>query len=417
MDYLTKFYKNQSEVLAEQIRFLEQTLESLYENSPPGYSFTAGNQNAPRQSDDDLETRARQIRKTGLFGAKIADENQTQEYRDIQNELARRRGQAPAPAQNRAPAPAQNRAPAPVRRPVDQMGPQGSPSAVATSREVQRAQQVADETGLPTALPTNVTPGTQYITDMDGNPIAVQPSAPRPMSARDFNLQAQANQQAMEVDDGSSDEDYIYSGGYAQSPESWRSRYPLNYPPDVSMGRVQAGDSPEARQDLEDAAMGRGQYKPPQVPLSNRFIQPKPGMNRSMFDTGTRGGYDTPPSPSFVQPSRGTSTTTETEPAPRPGMISRSYEKPAPVTKPRINPPIKPSAVMDEVPAGEDFSSFWNKRLHGGDVKTYMRDIDLMDMMKQNKRSNLFGPAISDDKQTIEYRAAQAELRRRGKLK
>jgi len=40
-------------------------------------------------------------------------------------------------------------------------------------------------------------------------------------------------------------------------------------------------------------------------------------------------------------------------------------------------------------------------------------DQQLRDQMKQNKRSNAFGPAISDDKQNQAYRDAQAELARR----
>ena len=40
-------------------------------------------------------------------------------------------------------------------------------------------------------------------------------------------------------------------------------------------------------------------------------------------------------------------------------------------------------------------------------------DEQLRDQMKQNKRSNAFGPAISDDKQNQAYRDAQAELARR----
>lgn len=58
-------------------------------------------------------------------------------------------------------------------------------SAIPTQQEIQKTQTTADKTGIPTALPTNVTPGTVGMTDMDGNPIVLQPtpsavSAPKP---------------------------------------------------------------------------------------------------------------------------------------------------------------------------------------------------------------------------------------------
>ena len=91
MNQLTNFYKNKAEILAEQIKFLEKQLKQLAEDAP-GYSFTPGNKNAPRQSDADLQARARSIKKSGLFGAEISDDKQSQEYRDIQAELASRKG-------------------------------------------------------------------------------------------------------------------------------------------------------------------------------------------------------------------------------------------------------------------------------------------------------------------------------------
>jgi hypothetical protein len=93
MNYLTNLYKNKAESLAKQIELLENQLKSLVEQTP-GYTFTPGGQNAPRQSDADLEARARQIKKSGLFGAQVADDQQSQEYRDIQAELATRKGQS-----------------------------------------------------------------------------------------------------------------------------------------------------------------------------------------------------------------------------------------------------------------------------------------------------------------------------------
>lgn len=152
-------------------------------------------------SDLELEDQMRRFKKSSIFKS-YSDDEQSQEYKDAKAELARRRG--------------------------EQRGPVGYPSAVPTRTEVQRTQKVADETGLPTALPTNTRPGTMSMMDMDGNPIAVQPNA-RKLSAADFNQIASVNQQAMDVvyDDGG---DYIYGGdGYAQSPARWRERYSTNY--------------------------------------------------------------------------------------------------------------------------------------------------------------------------------------------
>ena len=89
MNHLTNFYKNKSEILAEQIKFLENQLKQLAEDAP-GYSFTPGNKNAPYQSDADLAARAKNIKKSGFFGAQIPDADQSQEYKDIQAELSLR---------------------------------------------------------------------------------------------------------------------------------------------------------------------------------------------------------------------------------------------------------------------------------------------------------------------------------------
>jgi hypothetical protein len=80
------------------------------------------------------------------------------------------------------------------------------------------------------------------------------------------------------------------------------------------------------------------------------------------------------------------------------------YQKPNKPT-PEVSP--KPAAPVQQ---GEDFSKFWAGKPRYG-------DLDLQNMMRTAKRSNAFGPAIPDEKQPIEYRAAKAELIRRGKLK
>jgi hypothetical protein len=360
MDYLAKFYKNQSEVLSEQVKFLQNELNSLMEDAPAStFKGTGSGQQA--FSDSQLEDQMRRFKKSSIFKS-YSDDEQSQEYKDAKAELDRRRG--------------------------EQRGPVGSPSAVPTRTEVQRTQKVADETGLPIALPTNTAPGTMYITDVDGNPMAVQPKAKKP-SAAQFNDEAPAKQEAIEQDFDVGG-GYKYSGGYAQSPTSWSNRYPSKY----------------------------------EQPAPNRFMPPKPSLNRSMFDNQTRGGYAERPTPSLAPRSRGGSYVNEPDiPVSGPAINPNSNMQPSDI---RVVPPspienLARSAAFGkppvQAPGEEDFSSFWKERLSGGDVKTYMRDSDLEDMMRQNKKTNMFGPAVSDDKQTKEYRAAKAELKRRGKIK
>jgi len=82
------------------------------------------------------------------------------------------------------------------------------------------------------------------------------------------------------------------------------------------------------------------------------------------------------------------------------------YQKPN-KPKPEFSPN---SAAPAPAQQGEDFSKFWAGKPRYG-------DLELQNMMRTAKRSNAFGPAIPDEKQPIEYRAAKAELIRRGKLK
>ena len=86
MDHITNLYKNKAQQLQEQLTILENKLKALSEDwgGAPGYAYAPGNKNAPYQSDSQLEDRARDIKSSGP--------NQSQEYRDIQDELARRRG-------------------------------------------------------------------------------------------------------------------------------------------------------------------------------------------------------------------------------------------------------------------------------------------------------------------------------------
>lgn len=88
MNHLTNFYKHRSEVLAEQIKILENKLKRLHEDAPQS-TFVPGGKDQPVWSDQALQDRARSIKKGGLL-QKVKDEDQSQEYKDIQAELGRR---------------------------------------------------------------------------------------------------------------------------------------------------------------------------------------------------------------------------------------------------------------------------------------------------------------------------------------
>jgi hypothetical protein len=486
MDYLTKFYKNQSEVLAEKVQILEKHLALLSEAEAPASTFRGDGSGQQRFSDLELENQMRKFKKTGFFGAEISDDKQSREYLDAKAELERRRGagkqQAPAPAP--APAP---------RPPVEQMGPKGSPSAVPTRTEVQRTQEVADRTGVPTALPTNTAPGTMSMTDMDGNPIAVQPRpkqsegpvlgrvepaqntpqgrrelersamgkgenrfVARPTPA-DFNMAARANAPATDID---SEDGYQTKGGYLQSPTSWRSRYPESYQtspkPASSDNMVQRAFSVPSRapgtivkpSDLTAVKLpsdfhGTGNMPPvdPEVQAAdkpgrwstnwNEFInsmRPQtptvPGMSKplarstqfdSPFGTSQTSAYGTPPSAQYAPRESQVVRPKETGIAAIPPVSPQEIQNRDTKNERMVSDTARqalPSAVRDVVkqPAEEDFSKFWAGKPRYG-------DLELQNMLRQHRRTAIGGKELPLERQSIEYRAARAELMRRGKLK
>ena len=399
MDYLAKFYKNQSEVLSEQIKALEDQLEQLMESEAPASTFRGTGAGQQRFSDLELENQMRKHKRSGFLGAEVPDEKQSKEYLEAKAELERRRGAA--------------------KPPVEQMGPVGSPSAVPTRTEVQRTQAVADRTQMPTALPTNVAPGTMHMTDMDGNPIAVQPNKPKQskLSPKQFNAAAGAKQVAMEVEVDADGEYMTSPSGYAQSPTSWAARHPSHYEPESGsrLGRVQAGPSAEERKDLENSAMGKGDYSN-KVTRTSYTYKDIPGRFPGYSTTQPpvpANLYGTPPSAQFAPADSSLTTTNPALGQPvQPREIQNTPRSPESRAIDVAARQAMPSPVRDvlKAPAEEDFSSFWAGKPRYG-------DLELENMMRKFKKTNMFGPAISDDKQSIEYRAAKAELKRRGKLK
>lgn len=424
MDYLAKFYKNQSEVLSEQIKVLEMQLKTIMESEAPASVFSGSGQGQQRFSDADLEAQMRRHKKSSIFKT-YTDDEQSQEYKDAKAELERRRGAKSQPVPTPAQTPRRTTTPKPKPRqvqpaaprpPVEQMGPVGSPSAVPTRTEVQRTQAVADETGLPTALPTNVRPGTMGMEDMDGRPISVQPREKKPMAPKNFNQKASINQQAMEADVDADGEYVIGSDGYAKSPTSWRERYTSNYPTTPrKLGAVQAGPSAAERQDLEDSAMGKGKYKSENVKKAETQTawERKVAMDTAVEKAIGSKWYEaergarTPAKPDVSTWAQKVALDSAEE-AMRPTKwweTQRDIRTPA---KPDVSP--KPQFAMAAPEAEEDFSDFWAGKPRYG-------DLELEDMMRKHKRTNMFGPAIPDEKQSREYRAAKAELKKRGKLK
>jgi hypothetical protein len=136
-------------------------------------------------SDLELQKRMRNKKNTSIFNK---NPKQSKEYLELEAEANRRaaaKSQTQTPAQTQAPAPTTTTAPvssgggkslfAPDTQKSSTSGSKPGPSALATNKEKQISQTTANKTGIPTALPTNVTPGTMGMTDMDGNPISVDP--------------------------------------------------------------------------------------------------------------------------------------------------------------------------------------------------------------------------------------------------
>lgn len=459
MDYLTRFYKNQAESLAEQVARLENELKMLSESEAPASTFRGTGSGQQRFSDLELETQMRRNKRTGFLGAEVPDEKQSREYLDAKAELERRRGAqqtpAPAPARAPAPAPAPARRPAPAPRPpVEQTGPVGSPSAVPTRTEVQRTQAVANATQMPTALPTNVAPGTMSMTDMDGNPIAVQPDTGKTLG----RVQAGPSKEERKDLEDSAMNKGAYAPGKAPAPTapapansgsaapgadmvsrafSVPARAPgtMTTPSDIHGGRLQPDFhdgriEPKVDADVQASAPpGRwsGNWndfinsmripaKPSQAPA------PAPAPARRPAPTTAppvpANLYGTPPSGQFAPNDSSLATNNpsiggaveprkprEIQNTPRPDQAAIDSAARQAIPAPRPLPKPAPAPAKEE-----DFSKFWAGKPRYG-------DLELQNMMRQFKKTTVGAAEIPDERQPMEYRAAKAELRRRGKIK
>jgi hypothetical protein len=459
MDYLTKFYKHQAEQLAERVEVLQSELKYLSEAEAPASVFRGTGQGQQRFSDLELEAQMRRFKTTGFFGAEVADDKQRQEYRDAKAELERRRGagkqQAPAPTPAPAPAPARTPAPAP-RPPVEQMGPPGAPSAVPTKTEVQKTQAVADKTGVPTALPTNTAPGTMSMTDMDGNPIAVQPTPKQPegpvlgrVTPKENTPEARKDLEDSAMGKGAYKPTPVQPPAPARAPvqptasdnlvsrafgvpsrapgtmvnpsDSTAVKLPSNFHGTGNMppvdADVQAADKPGRWSTNWNEFINSMRPQTPTVPGMSKPLARSTQFD-SPFGTSQTSAYGTPPSAQYAPTESQVGTPVNpavgSAPAEAPQARDTSGERmvsgAARQALPSVVKDVVKSPAPTQKPAEEDFSKFWAGKPRYG-------DLDLQNMMRQHRRTAIGGKELPPERQSIEYRAARAELIRRGKLK
>jgi hypothetical protein len=90
MDYITRLYRSKAEQLQEQVNFLEAQLQHLAEFRGDDVNFSGTGQGQPTVSDEQLKDQMHKHKRTGFFNSEIADDKQSQEYRDAKAELERR---------------------------------------------------------------------------------------------------------------------------------------------------------------------------------------------------------------------------------------------------------------------------------------------------------------------------------------
>jgi hypothetical protein len=88
MNYLTNHYRN----LCEQYQSKINILQNLLNEDAPASTFSGTGKGQQTFSDEQLRDQMKQNRRTGMFGAEVADDKQNQAFKDAQAELARRQG-------------------------------------------------------------------------------------------------------------------------------------------------------------------------------------------------------------------------------------------------------------------------------------------------------------------------------------
>lgn len=165
MDYITRLYRSKAEQLQEQVNFLEAQLQQLAENSPPASTFSGAGKGQQTFSDEQLKDQMRQHKRSGFFGAEVADDKQSQEYRDARDELARRSAPKSAPA-----APVAKAAPVVVKTSAKKKsGSVADTGADAGGYGPPSSMYEPPVQDTPIAPPANASPRVQA-TDADGKP-------------------------------------------------------------------------------------------------------------------------------------------------------------------------------------------------------------------------------------------------------
>jgi hypothetical protein len=191
MDYITRLYRSKAEQLQEQVNFLEAQLQHLAEFRGDDVNFSGTGQGQPTVSDEQLKDQMHKHKRTGFFNSEIADDKQSQEYRDAKAELERRSKptkpdtqsqiiirtppmfpQAKAPAAPAAPAKAPAKAPAAPAKAQPKENKSGSVAdtgADAGGYGPPSSMYDPNVKDAPIAPPANASPRVQA-TDANGNP-------------------------------------------------------------------------------------------------------------------------------------------------------------------------------------------------------------------------------------------------------
>ena len=174
MDYITRLYRSKAEQLQEQVNFLEAQLQQLAENSPPASTFSGAGKGQQTFSDEQLKDQMRQHKRSGFFGAEVADDKQSQEYRDAKAELERRSKPTKPDTQSQIiirtpPKFPQAKAPAKAPPKEKKSGSVADTGADAGGYGPPSSMYEPPVQDTPIAPPANASPRVQA-TDADGNP-------------------------------------------------------------------------------------------------------------------------------------------------------------------------------------------------------------------------------------------------------
>lgn len=359
MDYITKFYKNRSEDLYEQIIALENKLKMINEAMtgayPSTYTVSSRTPTARKNYEGDAqqEFAARSAEAGGSYQVDSSGYLQSRyNSNSTQGQVPARQTAAPIPTDMVSRAFSVPGSVAPMNiNPASLSGPEGTRmTAVRAANDSPEARKDLEQQAMGTG---------KYVQDVAAERAAgaasIAPKAPAPAPA--------PAQQA--------------SASPAAAP-AWIPNSLFAVPPSAAQYAPTSSSLPK-----RNPAIGAA-VKPGEV-----SIDPNRNAVQNQVLPAAKAPLATPAAKVVIPQN----------------SVVPGYQKPNPEVSP------KPAqAAPAPAQQGEDFSKFWAGKPRYG-------DLELQNMMRQHKRTNAFGPAIPDEKQSIEYRAAKAELIRRGKLK